>query len=120
MTSATGRGDVLPYKPEAQARDCVPCLARASGWWSASKRFRPLPRSRFGLVCRLSGGAMSQGRAWNRRSFLRIGGVALGGFWLTNAARAAPAARARACILLYMDGGPSHIDLWDLKPDAPT
>jgi hypothetical protein len=28
--------------------------------------------------------------------------------------------RARACILLYMDGGPSHIDLFDLKPDAPA
>jgi len=26
--------------------------------------------------------------------------------------------RARACILLYMDGGPSHIDTFDLKPEA--
>lgn len=25
---------------------------------------------------------------------------------------------ARSCILLYMDGGPSHIGLWDLKPQA--
>lgn len=28
--------------------------------------------------------------------------------------------RAKACILLYMDGGPSQLDLWDLKPDAPA
>lgn len=28
--------------------------------------------------------------------------------------------RARSCILLYMDGGPSHIDLLDLKPQAPA
>jgi hypothetical protein len=27
--------------------------------------------------------------------------------------------RARACVLVYLFGGPSHIDLWDLKPDAP-
>lgn len=27
--------------------------------------------------------------------------------------------RARACILLWLDGGPSHLDTFDLKPDAP-
>ena len=36
---------------------------------------------------------------------------------------AAPAAdgfgRAKACILIYQYGGPSHLDIWDLKPDAP-
>jgi hypothetical protein len=58
----------------------------------------------------------------DRRQFLRIGTVALGGFWLAGRAPAAfPAAgRADACILLYMDGGPSHIDLWDLKSNAPA
>lgn len=29
-------------------------------------------------------------------------------------------ALAKACLLLYMDGGPSHIDLFDLKPEAPA
>jgi hypothetical protein len=29
-------------------------------------------------------------------------------------------ARARACIFIFLEGGPSHIDMWDLKPDAPT
>ena len=29
---------------------------------------------------------------------------------------AAPAPRAKACILLWMNGGPSHIDTWDPKP----
>jgi hypothetical protein len=28
-------------------------------------------------------------------------------------------ARAKSCILFFMEGGPSHIDLWDMKPDAP-
>ena len=27
--------------------------------------------------------------------------------------------KAKACILIFNYGGPSHIDTWDLKPDAP-
>ena len=27
--------------------------------------------------------------------------------------------RAKSCILIYLFGGPSHIDIWDMKPDAP-
>jgi len=27
---------------------------------------------------------------------------------------------AKSCILLFLEGGPSHIDLWDMKPDAPA
>src|SRR6185437_9379170 len=59
----------------------------------------------------------------DRRDFLRFGTVALGGLAWPDCLGAAPSAgrgRARACILLYMDGGPSHLDLWDLKPDAPA
>ncbi|MGV3721674.1 MAG: DUF1501 domain-containing protein [Actinomycetota bacterium] len=59
-----------------------------------------------------------------RRDLLRMGAVQLGGVGLFGAAGGAsaarPQARARACILLFMDGGPSHIDLFDLKPDAPA
>lgn len=64
-----------------------------------------------------------------RRELLRIGTVQLGGLglapWLFSAGTAAAATRplarprARACILLFMDGGPSHLDLFDLKPEAP-
>jgi uncharacterized protein (DUF1501 family) len=32
----------------------------------------------------------------------------------------APARRARSCILLWLNGGPSHIDTFDPKPGAPT
>src|SRR6202035_1151885 len=28
--------------------------------------------------------------------------------------------RIRSCILLYYYGGPSHLDTWDLKPNAPA
>ncbi|HQU45243.1 MAG TPA: DUF1501 domain-containing protein [Pirellulales bacterium] len=59
-----------------------------------------------------------------RRDLLTLGVVALGGHPLNALLQAAESgaaakARAKACILLYMDGGPSQLDLWDLKPDAP-
>ncbi|HEY1188018.1 MAG TPA: DUF1501 domain-containing protein [Gemmata sp.] len=41
--------------------------------------------------------------------------------WLPALAKAAPTGgtgRAKSCILLWMDGGPSHKDTWDLKPDS--
>jgi len=28
--------------------------------------------------------------------------------------------RADACILVFLNGGPSHLDIWDMKPDAPA
>src|SRR5260370_284865 len=27
--------------------------------------------------------------------------------------------RAKSCIFIYLFGGPSHIDIWDMKPAAP-
>lgn len=41
--------------------------------------------------------------------------------WLDRVAAAEPdRPRPKACILLWMAGGPSHIDTWDPKPDAPA
>ncbi len=37
-----------------------------------------------------------------------------------QAAQLAVRAKAKACILLFMWGGPAHQDTWDLKPDAPS
>jgi hypothetical protein len=37
----------------------------------------------------------------------------------SDAARA-DAARADHCIVLFLNGGPSHLDMWDMKPDAPS
>ncbi|MBI2826913.1 MAG: DUF1501 domain-containing protein [Planctomycetia bacterium] len=28
-------------------------------------------------------------------------------------------AQADACVLVFLNGGPSHLDMWDMKPDAP-
>jgi Protein of unknown function (DUF1501) len=60
----------------------------------------------------------------DRRHFLRAGtafGVSVSG-WLGRLACAASGDpnRRRSCILLWMSGGPATIDLWDLKPGAPT
>src|SRR5260370_22609278 len=62
----------------------------------------------------------------NRREALRVGGLAFTGLtwpdWLrarTAAAAETRTGKARACILIYAYGGPSHLAVWDLKPDAP-
>ncbi len=60
-----------------------------------------------------------------RRQFLRFQGLgALSLFWsdwLRAAASGPPRGRgkAKAVILIFNCGAPSHLDLWDLKPDAP-
>jgi len=59
-----------------------------------------------------------------RRELLRVGGLGALGLTLAdwNRAEAAGAvsgaARAKSVILIYNCGAPSHIDLWDMKPDA--
>ncbi len=56
-------------------------------------------------------------QVFSRRSALRLATAATASGWLGALARAAAPdpARKRACILLWMSGGPATIDLWDLK-----
>ena len=55
-----------------------------------------------------------------RRDFLRLGSLTAFGLGLPGLLQAATAApRAKSCILVWLDGGPSHLDLFDPKPDAP-
>ncbi len=60
----------------------------------------------------------------SRRNFLQVGGLALGGLSLADLlrlqARAAAPASTKSVIMVYLPGGPSHIDLYDMKPDAPA
>src|SRR5262245_40639921 len=53
----------------------------------------------------------------NRREFLSFGTAGL----LSLGLRAAPAEKrsADSVIMIWLGGGPSTIDMWDLKPDAP-
>src|SRR4051812_16367807 len=65
--------------------------------------------------------------ALSRRGFLEFGsagllGLSLGEFLRLEAAPAGDAAKDRkadSVIMLWLNGGPSTIDMWDLKPDAP-
>lgn len=66
----------------------------------------------------------------SRRELLRVGGLGLFGLSLPDflASRTIAAqpvgssafGRAKACIFLFMWGGPAQQDTWDLKPDAPA
>ena len=59
----------------------------------------------------------------SRRGFLKIGGMACGGLSLAQMLaadeQAGTGSNHRAIINIYMPGGPSHIDMWDLKPEGP-
>src|SRR5271154_5715965 len=65
----------------------------------------------------------------NRRNFLKIGafgaGLTLADMLRVQAqandtrANATPS-RAKSAIMIYLPGGPSHMDMYDLKPDAPA
>ena len=71
---------------------------------------------------------------WTRRELLRVGGAAMLGLSLPEflsleaLASTPPPAKAgkdgfgnaKSVILIYLQGGPSHIDIWDPKPDAPA
>ncbi len=74
----------------------------------------------FGRASRLCDGL-------SRRSFLHIGGLALGAKMLTlsdvlraeASTPASPQRRHKAIINIFLGGGPPHLDMWDPKPDAP-
>jgi hypothetical protein len=60
----------------------------------------------------------------NRRSFLKIGAFGAGltlAELLRARALASPssASSTKSAIMIYLPGGPSHMDMYDLKPDAP-
>src|SRR5436189_1386394 len=61
----------------------------------------------------------------NRRAFLKAGALGIGGLTLADLlqlrAHAATGSPSRkAVIMVYLNGGPSHVDMYDLKPDAPV
>ena len=61
----------------------------------------------------------------SRRDFLRVGTMGVSGYTLANLAaaqRQEPLATitGKAIIMVYLPGGPSHIDMFDMKPQAPA
>lgn len=59
-----------------------------------------------------------------RRNFLKIGSLGIGGLMLSDLmrleAKSSSRAAGKSLINVYLGGGPSHQDMWDLKPDAPS
>src|SRR2546423_8112068 len=67
---------------------------------------------------------------FSRRHLLKVGGLGMLGLTLpkllraeaaprSKAGRNVPKAKAKSIIFLYQFGGPSHLDMFDMKPDAP-
>jgi uncharacterized protein (DUF1501 family) len=63
----------------------------------------------------------------SRRSFLQLGVAGMASLGLADVLRAQAAStgltgerKDTSVILLWLDGGPSHMDLYDLKPEAPA
>src|SRR5205823_3594634 len=88
----------------------------------------PIPHGR--KMLRVLGSAKRFCTGPTRRDALWAGGLSLFGLTLADHLRASgtPAAapkdasfgRAKACILLYLYGSPSQLELADMKPDAPV
>jgi uncharacterized protein (DUF1501 family) len=60
----------------------------------------------------------------SRRGFLQVGGLCFGGLTLADLMRlesqGARQKRNKAVIMIWLEGGPSHHDIYDLKPNAPA
>lgn len=74
-----------------------------------------------------AGGANRYCDGMNRRSFVQVGVAGLASVGLPQILRAKEESQARhhtgkqtSVILIWLDGGPSHLDLYDLKPNAPA
>ena len=63
---------------------------------------------------------------WGRREFLRVGALSYLGLGLSDyfqlsslmASPTAKTAKAQSCILIWMHGGQSHLDTWDVKGNS--
>ncbi|MBL8794637.1 MAG: DUF1501 domain-containing protein [Planctomycetia bacterium] len=60
-----------------------------------------------------------------RRDFVRVGGLGVAGLSLSGYLRqlhagAAQGAKVKSAVFVYLGGGPTHMDTFDLKPDAPA
>jgi hypothetical protein len=63
----------------------------------------------------------------SRREILQAGAAGMLGLSLpgllraeTRARETGLKARAESCIVVFLNGGPSHLDMWDMKPAAPV
>src|SRR5439155_26061996 len=79
------------------------------------------------MTLRGGNGACAGPLRLSRRDVLQVGAIGMLGLSLPRLLRAQEHARqvghsasADACILIFLNGGPSHLDMWDMKPAAPV
>src|ERR1041384_6216764 len=76
------------------------------------------------LLGGLKGRQDSDWAPMSRRAFLKVGGLAAGGLSLSQLlsveAKAGTGSSHKSIINIFLPGGPSHIDSFDLKPNAPS
>src|SRR5438132_5027681 len=70
-----------------------------------------------------AGGVCGSCAGISRRSFLQIGAAGMASFGLPALLQARNESAAKKkdtrAILIWLDGGPSHMDTYDMKPEAP-
>src|SRR4051812_23858716 len=77
-------------------------------------------------MLRVIHGAANLPKASSRRSFLQAGALGLGGLTLVDLLKLRaqgaidPRAADKAVILIWLSGGPGHMETWDPKPQAPV
>src|SRR5207253_7566032 len=100
---------------------CSTCPIRyiTSSW----QRLAPSSTAEVLSMLTIPGPPSRSGDGMSRRSWLRIGGLALGGLALPEILRAEARSGqrnpAKGIIMVLLPGGPTHLDMFDLKPDAP-
>ena len=108
-------------------------MGHACGYHHIHRRFRHLPTlpPRLGTSHALLSWSKRPPVRWDfaSRSSSRVGGLGFTGLAWSDLFRALASqsrtpkkgtfGKAKACIIVFNYGGPSHIDMWDLKPDAP-
>ena len=74
-------------------------------------------------MLRIDSGNSRRDKRFNRRSFVQLGMAGMASLGLSDLLRlraqaATQSAKDTSVILIWLDGGPSHMDLYDLKPEA--
>src|SRR5271166_3452374 len=88
-------------------------------------RFPEQPRPRVNAIDPFVRDSRERTSFLSRRQLLQAGlvqavGLSLPHLLAANAAARSPRSAAKSCIFIMLNGGPSHIDTFDPKPDAPA
>src|SRR5687767_8215037 len=92
---------------------------------TAANLLKESTRSRSQAMLNILGNSQRTCGGWSRRSVLQAGGMGLFGLSLPKLLAAEEAqqgtrlAKAKSVIFLFLFGGPSQLETFDMKPEAP-